>query len=144
MNAMNVSRDVVLDLLPLYVAGEASAASAALVEDFLLRDPELAARARALRAGELAPARGDVVPDLELATIRRTRGLIATLRWLLSLGLAFTALALAMEARFAHGRLVEFHFVIRDFPWLGVPLAIGIGCLIGYVVLRRRLRYSAR
>ncbi len=141
---MNVSREVVLDLLPLYVAGEASPASMALVEEWLLRDPELGARVRALRAGELAPAGGEVVPDLELATIRRTRGLIATLRWLLSLGLASLALALAMEARFAHGRLVEFHFVIRDFPWLGLPLAFGIACLIGYFVLRRRLRYSSR
>ena len=39
---MEVTRDVILDLLPLYLADEASADTKALVAGFLEKDPELA------------------------------------------------------------------------------------------------------
>jgi anti-sigma factor RsiW len=39
---MRVTRDVVLDLLPIYLAGEASSDTRALVESYLETDPELA------------------------------------------------------------------------------------------------------
>ena len=39
---MEVTRDVILDLLPLYMAGEVSADSHQLVEKYLQTDPELA------------------------------------------------------------------------------------------------------
>lgn len=43
---LEVTRSVILDLLPLYLAGEASADTAALVENYLSTDPELAAMAK--------------------------------------------------------------------------------------------------
>ena len=60
---MNVTREIVKDLLPLYVSGEASPDSRALVEAFLREDPQLARLADALRAEELSPARGASVPS---------------------------------------------------------------------------------
>ena len=39
---MEVTREVILDLLPLYVADEASSDTRALVDEFLETDPELA------------------------------------------------------------------------------------------------------
>lgn len=39
---MEITRDVVLDLLPLYIAGELSADSRRVVEKYLQADPELA------------------------------------------------------------------------------------------------------
>jgi len=39
---MNITRNVILDLLPLYVAGEVSADTRALVEEYLETDPDLA------------------------------------------------------------------------------------------------------
>lgn len=41
-----ITKDVILDLLPLYIAGETSADTAALVKDYLASDPELAEAAR--------------------------------------------------------------------------------------------------
>ena len=46
---MKITRDVVTDLLPLYVAGEASADTRALVEEYLLEDPGLQAEANHAR-----------------------------------------------------------------------------------------------
>ena len=40
---MEVTKDVILDLLPLYSADEASADTRALVEEYLAAHPELAA-----------------------------------------------------------------------------------------------------
>ncbi len=42
---MKVTRDVVKDLLAVYAAGEASADTGALVEEWLRSDPELAGQA---------------------------------------------------------------------------------------------------
>lgn len=43
---MKITRNVILDLLPLYVADEVSADTRALVEEYLETDPELANVAR--------------------------------------------------------------------------------------------------
>jgi hypothetical protein len=50
---MEVTRNVVLDLLPLYLADEASADSRVLVESFLDTDPELAEMAKRPEITEL-------------------------------------------------------------------------------------------
>ncbi len=39
---MNITRDVILDLLPLYVSGEGSPGTIKLVEEYIRNDPELA------------------------------------------------------------------------------------------------------
>ncbi len=39
---MEVTRDMVIDLMPLYQSGEASPDTRAAIEDFLRRDPSLA------------------------------------------------------------------------------------------------------
>ena len=50
---MEISRNVILDLLPLYIADEASPETSALVEEYLETDPELAKIADKLSAAEL-------------------------------------------------------------------------------------------
>lgn len=143
---MNVTREVILDLLPLYFAGEASEGSRRLVEEFLAGDSEFAERVRALGAASFAPtAAAELPPELELESLRRTRTVLTTLRWLFGLGIAFTALGLAMRIRIEHGRIESFRFLVQDSPLgFGVLLVLGLGCLIGYSTLRKRLRYTAR
>jgi hypothetical protein len=143
---MNVSRDVILDLVPLYLEGEASPASRALVEEYLKLDPNLAERIRLLGAEGFAPRpSSDLPPELELRALRRTRSLIGLQRWLFGLGITFTALALGMEMRFRNRGIQEFHLLLRDHPLgLGILLALGVGCLGAYFALRRRLRTTSR
>jgi anti-sigma factor RsiW len=90
----NVTRDIVSDLWPLYVSGEASPDTRALIEAFLREDPEFA---RTLREGamESFPAVGVPVlaPDHELRTLALIRRRLAGPRWLLMLALAFSGLA---------------------------------------------------
>jgi hypothetical protein len=49
---MEITRNVILDLLPLYLADEVSADTRALVEEYLKTDPELAKVARESAAME--------------------------------------------------------------------------------------------
>ena len=75
---MNVTREVILDLLPVYLTGEASPATRELVEEYLKQDPELARRLRNQWAENLSRvAPSTLPPELELNALRRTRGLIS-------------------------------------------------------------------
>jgi hypothetical protein len=142
--AMDVTREVILDLLPVYLSGEASAATRALVEDYLKQDPELAQRIRLQSAenfAKLAPSA--LPPDLELRSLRRTQRLIGWQRWLFGFGIFFTAMLLSNEFSFADGHLKEFHFLLRDYPIeFGTCLVLGLACWTIYFAIRRRLRTS--
>jgi hypothetical protein len=139
---MNVTREVILDLLPVYLAGEASPATRALIEEYLEHDAELAQRIRVQGADNLAKiAPSALAPDLELRSLRRTRALIGWQKWLFALAICFTALALTSQFSFQEGRIKDFHFLIRDFPApFGSLALLAIACWTGYYILRRRLR----
>jgi hypothetical protein len=139
---MNVTREVILDLLPLYLAGEGSPATRALVEDYMKQDPELAERLRQQWAESFAKvAPSELPPDLELQSLHRTRRLLGWQRRLFGFAIGFSALALSSEFSWHGGRFQEFHFLIRDYPGpFGTLLALGLVCWSGYFLLRRRLR----
>lgn len=139
---MNVTREVILDLLPVYLAGEASPATRALVEEYMQGDPELAQRIRQQWAesfDKVAPT--DLPPDLELRSLRRTRKLLAWQRRLFAFAIGFLALTLSNQSSWEGWHLKEFHFLIRDYPIpFAIFLALGIACWLGYLAIRRRLR----
>ena len=139
---MNVTREVVLDLFPLYLAGEGSPATRTLVEEYLKQDPEFAKRIRLQWADNFDKALPSALPpDLELRSLRRTRGLLIWQRWLFGLAIAFSSICLSNEFSFEGGHFKEFHFLLRDYPaQFGTCLVIGVVCWIAYFGLRRRLR----
>ncbi|HET9950791.1 MAG TPA: hypothetical protein VFS09_03240 [Candidatus Eisenbacteria bacterium] len=88
---MKVTRNVVNDLLPLYQAGEASADSRALVEEFLRANPEFqremlerAALSESLQAQPF-PSPGS---NLERSALERTRHFVRARTIMLSLAIA--------------------------------------------------------
>jgi hypothetical protein len=140
---MEATHDVIVDLLPVYFSGDASAATRALVDDFLARDPVFAERVRREWHEPLAGGASTTAarPDVEVRSLQRTRRLLTALRWLFGLGLAFSLLPLSMEMSFSNGRVTEFHFLIRDQPWLlGPMLTAGVACWIAYFALKRQVR----
>jgi len=143
---MNVTREVILDLLPLYLAGEASPATRALVEEYLKEDPELAQRVRRQGAESFdRAAPSELPPELELRSLRRTRRLLGWQRWLFALAITFSSLALSGEISWQGGHFEEFHFLLRDYPGpFGTLLALGLAFWAGYFLIRRRLRTTAR
>lgn len=142
---MNVTREVILDLLPAYLSGEASPATRALVEEYLKQEADLAQRIRLQWADNFAKAVPSALPpDLELQSLRRTRSLLNWQRWLFGLGISFSALSLSSQFSFEGGHLKEFHFLLRDYPaQFGICAALGLACWTAYFLIRRRLRTSA-
>src|SRR2546423_12424401 len=138
---MNVTREVILDLLPVYLSGDASPDTRALVEEYFKQDEEFARRVRLQCAENFAAALPSTLPDLELRVLHRTRTLLGLQRWLFGFAIAFTALAFSIEFTFGGGRLKEFHFLLTDYPaQLGTCFVLGLVCWIAYFLIRRRLR----
>ena len=137
----NVPREVLLDLLPIYVSGEASAATRALVEAHLAKDADLARRLHEARAlPKLAPG---LPPELEMRALRRTRGALDLQRWLFGLAILFTALTFTTRLTFHGHRITEFRLLIFDYPReFGACLVLGIAFWIAYHVVRGRMRKS--
>ena len=131
---MNVTREIVKDLLPLYVEGEVSADSRAAVEAVLREDAELARLADALRHGASAmpPAHAEPAPDRAL--LHRTKSALRLRTWLLALAWLFTGLPLSFV--FDSG---GFRFLLmRD-----APVAASL-CLIAAIVLWTAFALTAK
>ena len=97
---MNVTREVISDLWPVYASGEASDDTRILVEEFLRQDPEFA---------ELLQGRGEegmlrlnvpaLPPDREAKALRRTKRLLHGMDWLLFLAMIITGI---VGLKFSH------------------------------------------
>ncbi|MBI2838304.1 MAG: hypothetical protein HYX75_08325 [Acidobacteria bacterium] len=138
---MNITRDVIKDLLPLYAAGEASPDTKVLVEEFLRADEELRRLADALRTGEEAPIpRLTVEPTRERAALERTRKLLRVRGLLLGFSILFTTLPLSFA--FDSSKGLTF-LLIRDAPGLAVTfLVLAVVLWIAFAAIVRRLRVT--
>lgn len=135
---MEVTRDVVTDLLPLYVSGEVSTDTKALVEAYLRMDPELARAVAAARALEL-PAAPAPASSGEKAALDETRRLLKTRSSTLAVAILFTALPFSFAF---DGSGVTF-LLIRDAPVIGGAwLATAAFMWSWHALVRRRLRVS--
>ncbi len=135
---MNISRDVVKDLIPVYLAGDASADTQALVESYLKTDPELAGYVTAARGTTLGlPATHP--PTAEKQTLDATRQLFKSRTSTLVVATIFTVLPLTFAFR---GTTITF-LLIRDAPVIGIAWWVTAAIMwIWHVRIRRRLRVS--
>jgi len=133
---MIVTRELVKDLLPLYVAGEASPDSRAAVETFLADDPELRRIAAALGA-EAPPAAPATPPAPDLAALSATQHLVRRRSWTMAAALFFSGLPLSFAF---DGSGLRF-LLIRDAPVAGVASFVVAGVLwAAFATIARRLR----
>ena len=91
---MNVTRDVINDLWPVYSAGEASNDTRALVEAFLRQDPEFAKSLLEQGNDSMLLQEIPQLPlDQEAKALRRTKRLISGWDWTFFLAVLFTCSA---------------------------------------------------
>ena len=136
---MTVTRDVIMDLVPVCLSGDASADTRALVDGYLADHPEFAQWMAAQRA-ENFPSVDDSIPtDLERRTLVRVRRKLRSQRWLFGFACFFTAMILNVEYRTVNGRIVELQLVARHYPVPAIFCAIAAAtCWTAYYVVRRR------
>ena len=104
---MQITKDIVRDLLPVYLSGEASADTRVAVEAYLAEDAML--RVIVDAAGVDLLPRVDLPPGLEAQSLERTRRLLARKNFWLGFALVFSFLPLTF----------------------GFPLLADLGILIG-------------
>jgi hypothetical protein len=127
---MKIARPVIVDLWPVYVSGEASVETRALVEEFLQGDPELAQQLR--REPVLAADAAPLSPDHEVRALALTRRRLRGLPWLL-----FSAMMFSM---------MGFGRIVADTSWDVSPrnfivvASIAAACWTAYFVSLWRMR----
>lgn len=132
---MNVTREVVKDLLTVYLSGDASADTRALVEEWLRTDPELARLAR--EAGTLALPEA-APPSLEKRALEATRRL---LRWrMVLLGTAIYVTTLPLTVTFDSSGYRGL--LIDGWPERFVILGIASALWFAFWKFSRRLRVA--
>lgn len=120
---MKVTRDVIRDLLPLHLAGEASADTRTLVEEFLKDDPEFA-RSVAHEPGRLVA--GEIPPVLnqedEMKTIVATKRMVRLQSVVFACALLFSLIPFAFGSTDTRG---------ARWMWADAPAGAALSGLIG-------------
>ncbi len=119
----SVSRNVILDLLPAYISGEASEESRSLVEEYAKSDREIE---RLIRTGKLETEEiaENITPpdDLEMKTLKRVRRSIRRQIWLVAIATASVLMIPLIAMNFTD----EVNWNLSDFVVMGI-LLLGTG-----------------
>src|SRR5258708_33891667 len=94
----NVTREIIADLYPLYVSGDATADTRRLVEAYLNEDPEMKRTLETGRDPLAAQTAPSLPPDLELKTLKQLKRKLLGPMWLMRFAILFSC--------FAFGRIV--------------------------------------
>jgi len=131
---MNVTKDIINDLIPLYVANECSADTRALVEDYFQRNPRQAEELRRIM-NTTVPAAAPPAKGLdEVRAFREARRRLRRRSWLMAAAIFFS---LAPFSFFSTGD--RTWWLLRDATGSAlVYAAIGVVFWIIYAVDRRR------
>jgi anti-sigma factor RsiW len=135
---MNVTRNVIVDLLPVYAAGESHPDTTRLVEHWMASDAELAREAAALRdVDDTLRSRHATPPaEHELLALRRTR-LALRMRSTL-LGLAIFLTLYPFSFYFDGGQM---HWVVLHNLGLTVSVfAVAVAAWLGWFLFAARMR----
>lgn len=126
-----IPRNVILDLLPVYIAGEASQETQALVEDFARNDPEIE---RMIRTATIEPAaisaKIAAPDDLEMKVIKRLRRSIRRQMWYVAIATASILMVPLVAMQFTG----EVNWSPFDFIVMGILL---FGSGLTYVLISR-------
>jgi anti-sigma factor RsiW len=133
---MKIEREVVQDLLPLYLEGEVSPATRRLVEECLAQDPELqklVQSSQSKRDVPQVPLRTEPV----LRVLEQTKRQLNRQKWLQFFALLLTITPFTFVVQ---GGELQF-FLLRDAPAVLLPLWGGaVVCWLFYWRLRRGLQ----
>ncbi|HKW00109.1 MAG TPA: hypothetical protein VJN96_09800 [Vicinamibacterales bacterium] len=135
---MTITQDVITDLLPAYLSGEASADTKAIVDEFLSGHPQFATVVQAARRGLGEAPRFDqrpLAPDVEREAVSRTRAVIRRQRRILAFAIVLTLMPLSFSFS-AEG----VHFLLSDEPLAAVMWMPAAFLWFTYLRMQHRLK----
>ena len=134
---MKITRDVVTDLLPVYLSGEASADTQTLVDEFLKTDPEVAGLVAAQRM-PLEIININLTKENEMKTLKNTKSLLQKRTLYLAFAVFFTMFTVSF--RFEKGSM---QWMWLDTPVIAVVcIMVGILMWFGYMRTNQSLKDS--
>jgi len=133
---MTVTRNVILDLLPIYFAGQVSTDTRALVDEYLRSDPDFARmsqRFEALLKAHAAPGDSDAT---ERRAFERTRRLLRYRNQTVGMAVAYSLLPFAFL--FKDGQI---YWLMRSKPSIAIAFGCtALACWVAAYVINRRAR----
>ncbi len=136
---MKITRNVIIDLLPIYLSGEASEDTRAMVEVYCKHDAELSTL---LGAGGGDPFGEDDMPlpveEVEMRILRNTKKKLRTRSTVLGLAIFFSLAPFSFI--FTEGQGMRW-LVLENPPWYPATLVIlALLSWTTYVAMRHRMR----
>ena len=131
---MNVTKDVITDLYPLYVEKECSADTRALVEEYLQSNPQDAAELRRVMNTPLPEAAPWAKAPEEVQALREARRRVRRRSWLLGCAIFFSLTPLS----FLHTG-GKTYWLLLEAPAMAIIYgALGVVCWIAYAMMGSR------
>lgn len=133
---MNVTKEIINDLIPLYAANECSADTRALVEDYLRGNPQQAEELRRVMAASVPQAAPPAKALDEVRSFREARRRLRRRSWLMGLAIFFSLAPFSFV--WTGGRV---WWLMREAPAsAGAYAALGVVFWVIFAVERRRSR----
>jgi hypothetical protein len=131
---MNVTKEVITDLFPLYVANECSKDSRALVEEYLRENPGQAEELRRVMNTAVPGGTAPLPGSTEVRSLREARRRVRRQSWLMGLAIFFSLLPFSFLM--TGGKI---YWLFRESPGTAVVYgAIGAGIWGIFFVVRSR------
>lgn len=144
---MKITNKVILDLLPLYLAGEASADTKNLIENYFKKYPEFEKEVDELLIKQLPQDTPlPLKPEDEMVVLRKTKKLLKLRPLLMTSGIFFTALPFSF-GDVPWSEIEGTHWLWADFQY-GALIAIisgiiGLTSWVSYILIKIRLHTTA-
>jgi hypothetical protein len=130
---MNVTKEVITDLFPLYVANECSKDSRALVEQYLRDNPSQAEELRRVMNTPVPGGAAKLAGSEEVRSLREARRRVRRQSWLMGLAIFFSLVPFSFLV--TGGKI---YWVFRESPSTAIIYGLlGIVCWGAYFLMRR-------
>ena len=131
---MNVTKEVITDLFPLYVANECSKDSRVLVEQYLRNNPGQAEELKRIMNTQVPGGATPLAGSEEVRTLREVRRRVRRQSWLMGLAIFFSLVPFSFLATSE-----RVYWLFRESPASALVYgAIGIGLWGVYYGMRSR------
>jgi len=131
---MNITKDIIGDLLPLYVANECSADTRAVVNEYLRQHPQEAAELRHVMSTPM-PGTAPKAPRLdEMESLLKARRIIRLRSWLMAFAIFFSLAPFS----FLHTAGRTYWFLLESPVAALIYGAAAVALWIAYAVARNR------
>jgi ferric-dicitrate binding protein FerR (iron transport regulator) len=133
---MNITKDIIADLFPLYLEKECSSDTRALVEEYFQRNPQDAQELHRIASTSL-PGAAPLAKDLdETRSLREARRVVRRRSWVLGLAIFFSLAPFSVL--FTGGRT---YWLLKEAPGTALVYgALALVCWIAWTVMRNGSR----